>query len=84
GGTVGLLWAGGDGSAGYEPRPAAGQIAFTAGVPLLLAFAQARRAGSAALDALGAAARTESERPGSDARIRDAPSLDALQEWAGS
>ncbi|WP_030963240.1 hypothetical protein [Streptomyces sp. NRRL S-378] len=84
GGTVGLLWAGKDGSAGYEPRPAAGEIAFTAGVPLLLAFAEARRAGSAALDALATAARSESERSGSDAEVRDAPSLDALQEWAGS
>ncbi|MFJ6779746.1 hypothetical protein [Streptomyces yangpuensis] len=83
GGTVGLFWAGKDGSAGYEPRPGAGETAFTAGVPLLLASAEARRAGSAALDALAAAARSESELSGADARIRDAPSLDALQEWAG-
>ncbi|MFJ9932284.1 hypothetical protein ACIRSJ_04090 [Streptomyces virginiae] len=79
GGTVGLLWAGKDGgSAGYEPRTAAGEIAFAAGVPLLLAFAESRRAGSASLDALRTAALSES-----GAQIRDADSLDALQERAG-
>ncbi|WP_327267071.1 hypothetical protein OG444_01495 [Streptomyces sp. NBC_01232] len=79
GGTVGWLWAGKDGSsAGYEPRTAAGEIAFAAGVPLLLAFVEARRAGSAALDALRMAALSEP-----DAEIRDASSLDTLQELSG-
>ncbi|MGR4881840.1 hypothetical protein ACIPUC_20945 [Streptomyces sp. LARHCF249] len=77
--TVGHLWAGTDSSsAGYEPRTAAGDIAFTAGVPLLLAFAQAHQAGTAALDALGDAASPEPP-----AEIQDADSLDALQELSG-
>ncbi|MEU9236490.1 hypothetical protein [Streptomyces subrutilus] len=74
--TVGHLWAGTDNSsAGYEPRTAAGDIAFTAGVPLLLAFAKAHQAGTAALDTLAEVAAAESH-----AAIQAADSLDALQE----
>ncbi|MFD7630678.1 hypothetical protein ACFV7Q_32435 [Streptomyces sp. NPDC059851] len=77
--TVGYLWAGpDDGSAGYEPCTAAGDLAFTAGVPLLLAFAKARQAGKTALDALGEAASAETV-----TEIRDVESLDALQELSG-
>lgn len=74
--TVGHLWAGtDDNSAGYEPRTAAGDIAFTAGVPLLLAFGTSHQAGTAALDALAHAASAESH-----AEIQVADSLDAVQE----
>ncbi|MFE3557928.1 hypothetical protein ACFXKW_24110 [Streptomyces sp. NPDC059193] len=74
--TVGHLWAGtADDSAGYEPRTAAGDIAFSAGVPLLQEFAKARQAGTGSLDALRAAA---SSMPG--AVVQGIESLDALQE----
>ncbi|MCQ0022515.1 hypothetical protein M4914_05795 [Streptomyces somaliensis DSM 40738] len=78
--TVGYLWAAvEDDAAGYEPRTAAGDAAFSAGVPLLLSLAEAHQAGTPSLDALKKAARSHS-----GAVIRIMESLDALQEMSGS
>ncbi|MEV5442157.1 hypothetical protein AB0N23_06365 [Streptomyces sp. NPDC052644] len=77
--TVGYLWAAIENeAAGYEPRTAAGDVAFFAGVPLLLSFAKAYQARISPLDALKEAALSH---PGTV--IREMESLDAVQEMSG-
>ncbi|GAA3380008.1 hypothetical protein GCM10017750_35990 [Streptomyces racemochromogenes] len=80
---LGFLWASADGAAGYEPRGAAGDAAFGAGVPWLLRFRAARSAGAGASEALeGCLGRIEAGVT-VGAVVRRAPSLDALQELSG-
>ncbi|MFD0355896.1 hypothetical protein ACFVHW_19490 [Streptomyces sp. NPDC127110] len=80
---LGFLWASADGAAGYEPRSAAGDEAFGAGVPWLLRFRAVRRSGVGALEALeGCLGRTEG-RWAVGAAVHRAPSLDALAELSG-
>ncbi|MFJ9342406.1 hypothetical protein ACIRP0_24405 [Streptomyces sp. NPDC101733] len=85
--VLGYLWASvGDEAAGYEPRTAAGDAAFEAGVPLLLRLRAERLRGAGALQAwqglLGGSpggpegAVVETEEHGM-------ASLDALEEWSG-
>ncbi|MGE7390412.1 hypothetical protein ACQKM2_33530 [Streptomyces sp. NPDC004126] len=80
---LGFLWAAADGAAGYEPRSAAGDEAFAAGVPWLLRFRAARGAGASALEALdGCLGRTEDGWAVGAAVVGES-SLDALQELSG-
>ncbi|GLX20585.1 hypothetical protein [Streptomyces lavendulae] len=80
---LGFLWASADGAAGYEPRSAAGDAAFGAGVPWLLRFRAARSGGAGASAALdGCLGRTEAGVT-VGAVVHRAPSLDALQELSG-
>lgn len=80
---LGFLWASADGAAGYEPRSAAGDAAFWAGVPWLLRFRAARRGGAWASEALdGCLGRTE-DGSSVGAAVHRAPSPDALAELSG-
>ncbi|MEU8437421.1 hypothetical protein AB0F18_31880 [Streptomyces sp. NPDC029216] len=80
---LGFLWASADGAAGYEPRSAAGDAAFAAGVPWLLRLRSARRGGASAPAALdGCLGRTEDGWACGPA-VRGESSLDALQELSG-
>ncbi|MGO4463700.1 hypothetical protein AB4039_41545 [Streptomyces sp. M-16] len=85
--VVGYLWAAvGDEAAGYEPRTAAGDEAFEAGVPWVLSLRSLRLRGfrpMAALNELLGA----SDSSGSDSIVEttvyEAASLDALEELSG-
>lgn len=85
--VLGYLWASvGEAAAGYEPRNAAGDAAFTAGVPWVLRLRSLRQRGFGALEALdqliGAA---EEGTNGSviEPTIHEASALDALEELSG-
>lgn len=85
--TLGYLWAAvGEEAAGYEPRTAAGDDAFTAGAEWLLRLRAARAEGLTALAALEWAAkqplRPETGLVAEDTPL-EAPSLDALQDMSG-
>ncbi|EFL15900.1 hypothetical protein [Streptomyces sp. C] len=80
---LGFLWASADGAAGYEPRSAAGDAAFGAGVPWLLRFRAARSGGAGASEALdGCLGRTE-DGVSVGTVVHRAPSPDALAELSG-
>ncbi|WP_200308963.1 hypothetical protein [Streptomyces adelaidensis] len=85
--TLGYVWASlGDNAAGYEPRTAAGDDAFEAGVGWVLRLREAHERG---LDGLEALDWLRKSPPGpdlghfSEKLPRQAPSLDALEELSG-
>ncbi|MFE3762727.1 hypothetical protein ACFXPI_13305 [Streptomyces sp. NPDC059104] len=85
--VVGCLWAAvGDDAAGYEPRTAAGDAAFEAGVPWVLSLRSLRRRGFDPLAALSELLGTpDSGGSGSavESTVYAAASLDALEELSG-
>ncbi|MEU9938906.1 hypothetical protein [Streptomyces lavendulae] len=85
--VVGYLWAAiGDEAAGYEPRTAAGDAAFEAGVPWVLSLRSLRLRGFDPLAALSELLGTP-DRGGSgsavESTVYEAASLDALEELSG-
>ncbi|MEU3316583.1 hypothetical protein ABZ743_28400 [Streptomyces sp. NPDC006662] len=85
--VLGYLWAStADAAAGYEPRNAAGDAAFEAGVPWLLRFRSSQRRGFGPLDALAALLGERDEGPNGstvEPTLHEAASLDALEDWSG-
>lgn len=84
---LGFLWASADGAAGYEPRNAAGDAAFEAGVPWLSRLRSARLRGVGAREALdgllGASAGGGPAGSVVETVMCEAPSLDFLEELSG-
>ncbi|MFE1557514.1 hypothetical protein ACFW6V_21365 [Streptomyces sp. NPDC058734] len=85
--VLGYLWASvGDAAAGYEPRNAAGDPAFEAGVPWLLRLRSLRMRGFGALEALGDLVGEGVEDPNGsvvEPTLHEMTSLDALEELSG-
>ncbi|MFD4134183.1 hypothetical protein [Streptomyces goshikiensis] len=85
--VLGFLWASvGDAAAGYEPRNAAGDAAFEAGVPWLLRLRSLRARGFGAQQALEELLGDRDDGPGGSAvesTAHEAASLDALEELSG-
>ncbi len=85
--VLGFLWASvGDAAAGYEPRNAAGDAAFAAGVPWLLRLRSLRARGFGAPEALEELLGDREDGPEGaavESTAYEAASLDALEELSG-
>ncbi|MCF3180792.1 hypothetical protein IPZ70_12740 [Streptomyces polychromogenes] len=82
--VLGYLWAAvGDAAAGYEPRTAAGDAAFEAGVPWLLQLRALRLRGFGPLEALNELLGSSADGSAVESVVHEAASLDALEELSG-